>query len=198
MTNTYLANIFYNYFASPRKTVREIIVTSPLSYSLLVFSFSLFAHTLSLLVLLNLSGGFAAKFLMFGFPLRWLLSLVVWIISAAVFNLGAEILGGKGRAENLFILIGYSLLPLNLALPLAFLARFFYSHHLPIYVLGMVFIWGMIIYTQIQGIRQIYRFDFGRAIFTWITPLLIIGVVFLLAIVLSAIFIISGVVSLFG
>ncbi|MFH1258278.1 MAG: YIP1 family protein [Elusimicrobiota bacterium] len=191
-----LTEIFYSCFVSPKKAIQQIVVSPSLSSSILVVVFSLFAHTLSVLILLNFPGDVASKLLIYGFPLRLMVTVLVWIILAAVLHLMAEVLGGEGRAGTLFILFGYSLLPLNLSLPLSFIARGV-SHPL-IYLLGMIVILVWIIYNQIQGIKQVYRFELGQAVFTWLTPFLLGGTIILTSIASLIIGTITTVVALLG
>lgn len=102
-----------------------------------------------------------------------LFSFLAWIIKAGVYQLFAELLGGKGRAVGVLTVLALADLPRVLVIPFQIIsfyaAESFLSGFLTIAVSLAGFVWGLVL--LVIGFREIHQFSTGKAIVNLLIPL---------------------------
>lgn len=94
-----------------------------------------------------------------------------FILQVGVYNLIAEVLGGKSQGSNLAALWGYTRLPAILVAPFSVLFRFLNFELISIVTL-ITGIWILVI--RIMAIKELYRFSTGRSILLYFLPYILL------------------------
>lgn len=105
----------------------------------------------------------------------------IWIIIASLWHLFAELLDGQGKANILFIALGFCFLPAMLSTPLALIAESAGKWKLYLFAISNLFILFWIIRLQVISIREIYKISNFRALIVLTSPitlgLILIGII---------------------
>jgi hypothetical protein len=163
--------IVYKFIVSPSEGVKRIEDSKPFFWAILIFLLALTSNTIGNLLILSPGPHLARIFLALGLSGRIIITFFLWLGAAALLHLFAEIWKGKGEVSTLFIVLGFTTLPLIFSSPLALVAKFCGPGKLPLYFLFSFFIFIWIIVLQILGLRVTYAFSTARAVLTYLSPL---------------------------
>ena len=168
--------IICDLFENPSRAFDEVMFERPVFASIVFFAAGTFSYFLSYFIIHPQGPGLVAAVLFFFI----LVFFAVWVFGSAFFHLMSEALSGKGSSLSLFVLFGFTFLPLILCLPLAICSTFFGVEHLKTIMEYAVFIW--IVRLQVLALEKVYAFPKRKALAVWCLPV-VIGIVALLAIV---------------
>lgn len=189
---TGFAELVYGILFAPVATFRKIAVEPPLLYGFAVFlSVTILTSVVSSLVPSDFSNGSAeiadilSKTRPFIGIIGALLAITGWFVQAGVFQLFAELFGGKGRAIGVLTVLAFADLPRLVAIPFQvigfFLAGSFGGKFITVAVSLAVFVWWAVL--LVIGLREIQHYSTGRAVATVLIPL---GVLLLTIIIFTA------------
>jgi hypothetical protein len=170
--------IDYYFFAlvDPRKLATHIIrgVPSPLPLSLIAVAMAAFIEIMTSSILGIQTPYFYYK-ITYGWILLFIVTLLIIIILSSLIDLTSQFLGYSGNVRVIISLMGFSLLPKTLLLPMVYIFRIFHFAPLFFYVFLSVFlfIWSAIII--ILGISEINNISFSKSFMVFIFPFLLIG-----------------------
>lgn len=190
--------IVYDYLTEPKRAIEKIKLEKPRLLSFLVVFLAVFTQSISNLQLHSFSEGYILFPLALIFLSRLILVFLAWFIFSAVLHFLAQILGGRGEVENLFLALGFSFLPFFFLLPASVLLKFFSSLQVSgqIYLLyGLVnfFLFFLVIRLQLLSLREIYNLSWLQAISSFAIPffILILGLAFLILTSVSTVFLVG-------
>ncbi len=170
-----MARLIYNLWGlviHPVKTMRMLLLGKPFWLAQVVV-LGVFISLFSAQFILNFDAFHAQPSSFFSLIPLEIVSLVVTIFTlSAIWHLTADMLGGAGRGLNLLLLIVISMLPMWLVGIFSFL--FILISDIPLMYqisVGAVSIWSVIL--MIVSMRELYRFSHGRAVFTFMLPIII-------------------------
>ncbi len=114
-----------------------------------------------------------------------ILSTVFWLIQAGVFQVIAELLGGRGRAVGVLTVLALAAIPSVLMVPFTVLSyilpKSFTGSFLTIAGSLLVFVWWAVL--LVIGLREIHRFSTLKAIATVIAPLIGMGLILIVTVI---------------
>lgn len=168
----------YDLMLKPRLGFRDITETRSLKQGLLIIVFSTIITTLGMW-----SGSdFQSK--IFLIIIQLFGSLFMWVISAAVFHLIAELLGGSGTVKQLLKATAFIAFLQILLVPVYLLAAFLPSNGAAIIGIAtfLISIWSIVL--DVLAIQSVYNVSGAKATLIFLLPLLVfIGGIMLLFIV---------------
>lgn len=103
-------------------------------------------------------------------------SALLWFLSAAAWHLFAELLGGSGKATDLFVALGFTYFPRIFILPVAVVAALLPSTSGAVWIglFGMIIaIWTT--YLNVLAISGVHGLSRSRAFIVLLMPLLILS-----------------------
>ncbi len=118
--------------------------------------------------------GAGAKQAMLSFAViaGFLFSLIKWFFMAGLLHLLAELYGGNGTARSVWAVYGVAGLPAVFMIPVQIIISLFTTGESFDYIAGLLtlglYAWGVIL--LIIGLREVHHFSTGRAVFTVVTP----------------------------
>ncbi len=172
--------IDYYFFTlvDPRKLTTHIIrgVPNPLPLSLIAVAMAVFIEIMTSSILGIQTPYFYYK-ITYGWILQFIVTLLIIIILSALIDLTSQFLGYSGNVRVIISLIGFSLLPKTLLLPMVYIFKIFHFAPLFFYVFLSLslFIWSAIIITL--GISEINNISFSKSVLVFILPFLLVGVI---------------------
>jgi hypothetical protein len=117
---------------------------------------------------------------------------ISWVVIAGILHVVAKVLGGKGAFTEMLVLMGFAMLPNIFQAPIGLvvilyggLAGAFIAMGLG----GILAIWVLIL--DVLAIREAHKFSTGRAIATFVLPIVVL-IVLVFILIIVGIFLISG------
>jgi hypothetical protein len=188
-----ILELFYGVIFQPKQTMERIAREQPLGSSVLTY-----------LLITAATGGVALAFwdpsemegayqlspqffdlmpklMNYGLVLSLVFSIVVFLLTGAVFHLIAELMGGKGSVTSLLSVLGFAALPQLLNLPLTVI---FGLLDLPFggILTFAFFIWTVVL--RVIGVEKVYGLTPGKSTLVVLAPLLVVIVLTIFAVVL--------------
>lgn len=179
----------YGVLFSPRATFEDLAARPPAGMALVLYALILAVGGLASLPALEKSltdaglGSMMGSIAGFLTPIYLVVTVLLWIVGAAVLHLLAEWLGGQGRAADLFTLSAFYRIPELFLAPLTLLTALVWRG-LATPISLVIELWVLVL--QVIALRANYRFGTGRAILVLVLPLLF-TVAVVVALVISAV-----------
>lgn len=155
---------------SPREAARMVMQERALGPALLILFMTIIGIHTGGLLLLSPSAHSASVVLVAGGAARWIGAMIALAILSATVHFFAELLGGAGRATDLFAWFCLASQPFMLLLPVGLIAR-----AMP--VGGTIFFAGVTfaitirtVWLQWRGVEELYALPPGRARAAWALP----------------------------
>jgi hypothetical protein len=189
----------YGVLFEPVKTMKRVAENPPLVMALgIVTILRLLSALMGYLELSRvLSQGYAAgsitqlfqgarALVPVGVCLALVFSFIKWFACSAVLHLGADLLGGRGRARGVFAATGLAGLPYILLIPFQFLGYWYgignYAVTALLLLAGLaVGIWRCVL--LVIGIREVHGLSTGRSVLVFFIPTLALFLLFVLSII---------------
>lgn len=177
----------YGMLFQPAVTIRLLAAQPPLGLSILIFAISSFVGSWASLYSFSASPPAGLPFdpgdLGFAFiPVLLMINGFSWVVLSGLYHLVAQLLGGRGRFPDLFILLGPAHLPEVLLAPFALASVFLGAWLWSLAVFG-VSIWTLAL--SVLVVREVEGLTTGRSAAAVLLPgvvlvgLLVVLVVFL-------------------
>lgn len=179
----------YGVLFSPRATFADLAARPPMGQALALYLLILAVNGLASLPALQSGLGRVGMRAMLpsltGFltPFYLVVTLVSWLVGAALLHLVAEWLGGQGRATDLFALGAFYRVPQLFMAPLALVSALTWPGLTTPFSL-LLAAWTLVL--QVLALRANYRFATSRAILVLLLPF-VLGIVLVTGLVVSAI-----------
>ncbi len=155
---------------SPREAARTLMQERALGPVLLILLMTVIGMHVGGLLLMNPSAKAAPIVLVAGGTARWIGAMIALAILAAGVHFFAELVGGAGRATDLFAWFCLASQPFMLLLPVGLIARAMPVGG-PILFAGAAFaITLRTVWLQWRGVEELYALPPGRARAAWILP----------------------------
>ena len=167
--------ILYNLFLHPQQAFRNIIQARPLSLMISVFLGARLSHNIGRSLVWSNSSFMGKTMFLFGLGGEIIVILMLWVIFTCTCHFAAQLMGGKGDGQDLFIGFGFASLPLALVTPISLIAVSCSKCKLLIWLVSIffVFLWSLML--KLIAIREIYNLDFGKAVLVMLLPVLVFG-----------------------
>ena len=179
--------LVYGILFEPVKTLKRAAQRPPLVNALVLVTIVGLAGVLMWLLTISIildqaagpssSGSFpvsARPLLVLGAVLIFLWSYIKWFGYSAFISLVAEMLGGMGRARNVAAIVGLSLIPTILIIPVQVLNQYFNS---PVFIIITILaLWTWVTVLMVIGIREVHALSTGRALLAVLSPVLVLVV----------------------
>ncbi len=112
-------------------------------------------------------------------------SIVIWIIGSAIWQLIAELLGGKGTAVGMLAALGFGHLPRILLVPLWMLISVMPpSSKTLLLAVAVLVILGWSLYLDVVAIKEVHQLSAAKAVLVILMPMLFIGLLAVIAMIL--------------
>ena len=177
--------LIYGTLFDPADTFKKVAESPPLGLSVIIFSLvnvtAIFMSYLTSFHLLSKSLP-AASALRTNHILSILLMVVFlgllskfcnWFLSASIFHLLAELLGGRGSVRGLLAIVGLSYLPFIFLAPVELLLLIWGLNSIVVVIVMIlnltIFIWWLAL--MVLGVRQEYCFSSGSALAAVFLPI---------------------------
>lgn len=176
--------LIYQLFTSPTLAMRRASQGRPLGIAFLVVILAVLSNRIGWLLILPKGAGQAKISLSLGLIMELMVIFGGLFLLVAIFHLMANLCGGSGRGASLYSICCFALIPIWLMTPLAIvlrpwggLAKFFLLS-----LFGMIIlVWMAALF--VLGIREVHHLPWGKAVATFIIPLM--GISFSLIILLA-------------
>ncbi len=166
-----ILEIVYGMFFSPSSTFATIARHPMVGKAILFFLFVQLLSTVNGIAVVReqlpdlLGSGFVTVF-----PVMILtMAMIGWFLNAAVLQLLAEFLGGKGRGATLFTALGFAYAPALFSAPVTVLLTNTYPKLLNL-VTFVITVWVLVL--TVLAIRTVHGFSTGKAVWTLFIPFL--------------------------
>ncbi len=174
-----LFDALYYYVVAPEEGMQKLkILPKPVLGSMFVVLIALFSHIIANTILNPVGSSYIAISVTFGLMLQFLIYLFAWLSFSAILHFISGLYRGDGKARDLFVLFGFSLLPFVLLPAGALIAR---SLGVFLYVLLYLCVLFLLLRFNILALKHVYRFSTNRAFIIWIMPF-VFGFILLFAI----------------
>jgi len=117
---------------------------------------------------------------------------ISWVFFAGICHIVAKLLGGKGTFTEMLVLMGFASLPNIFQAPIGLIAMLsggLTGAFIAIVMGSFLAIWVLIL--DVLAIRETQKFSTGRAIATFVLPIVVLAVLVFILIFLG-LFLISG------
>ncbi len=198
-------DLIYGVLFEPADTFKKVAEAPPLGLSFLIFSLvnitAIFMSFLTFFHLLGKSfpgGGdvrvdLTLSMILLIVFLGLLVKICNWLLSASVFHLLAELLGGRGGVRGLLAIVGLSYLPFFFLAPVELLLLIWGLNGVVVVTVMilnfLIFIWWLAL--MVLGVRQEYCFSSGSALAAVFLPIFPFIFFLMLPVLLAAIIVIS-------
>jgi len=191
--------IIYDFLTQPKIAIAKIKAERPWLLPFLVVTFAFFTQSLSVLQFYIKGERNILFFLGTFLLLRIFLIVIILFLLSAFFHSFAQLLGGQGRTEELFLSLGFSFSPLFFLLPAGIFLHFLEVTQLISKIWLIFFLYNFlnfllffwILYLQILSIKEIYSLSVGQAIWVYFLPFFIflaIGLILVTILIFSIVF----------
>jgi hypothetical protein len=185
------ADFFIYALSNPRALYRKIHRAGPRSFA---FSF-IFPALVAIgdIIALSLLGRQTTFFyykVTYGWIFMFLYASLISVVSASLMDLASQFMGRQGNIRELISLVNFSLFPKVFLLPLLYITKVFNFAPIFFYFFFSIslYIWAAMV--AIQGISEMHGIGFGRSVFIFLFPLILVSVVgFFMLILFSVSFI---------
>lgn len=163
----------YGVLFSPRATFEDLAAKPPAGMAIILYILILAVDGIASLPTLRTSldrlamGHLLSGMARFLSPFFLVLTILGWILSAAVLHLVAEWLGGHGRATDLFTLGAFYRVPELFLAPLTLVAALTVPRLTGLFSL-LLQLWSLVL--AVCALRANYRFGTGRAVGVLLLP----------------------------
>jgi len=197
--------LIYGILFEPADTFKKVAEAPPLGLSVLIFSLvnitTIFMSFLTFFHLLNKSlpagsdvrVNLTLSMILLIIFLGLLIKLCNWLLSASVFHLLAELLGGRGSVRGLLAIVGLSYLPFFFLAPVELLLLIWGLNSVVVVIVMilnfLIFIWWLAL--MVLGVRQEYSFSSGSALAAVFLPVFPFIVFLILPVLLITVVVIS-------
>jgi hypothetical protein len=163
----------YDVIFHPRVAMRHIAERRLTGQALFLFFISMMMPPWALRNALDGAGTFPMPMAWAVMGVEFLVCLVFWLFTAAVFSIIAEMFGGRGSALALFAALGFCWLPRVVVMPLWAVAAFLPQALKAVAtgVLGIV-VAAWILFLSIEAIRASHGLSLEKAIVVMLFPML--------------------------
>lgn len=189
-----MANLFdnlYDVLFEPQMGMKNIGETKPVLQALSVFLGSLLVPMYALHFSSKTTEFLAMIDLLM--MIKFIGALLLWIVSAGIWQLVAEFLGGRGTAAGLFSTLGFTHIPYIFSVPLwALITLMPAASKATLICLASIFLIGWSLHLKIVAIKEVHELTMAKAVLVIFSPILFMGI--LCAAV--AIFIGSGLIAM--
>ncbi len=182
--SSFLDNLYGALF-TPRRAFADLAADPPLGQAVILFVIIdvVGAATMSSRLLTGLGAGGRGILAPVGLIVSLLVfSFFLWFLSAAVLNLLAEFLGGRGRGATLFVLLAFAEAPALLTGPIRILRTTFLG---PIAVLASIAVYLWTLWLTVEAVGASHQLSFKRSLLAVVLPLLAV-LAFLVVVVIAA------------
>lgn len=175
--------LIYGVLFEPVKTLKRAARKPPLVYALLLVVILGLAGVLMWLVTissaLNQTAGPSAVSLFspsarplitLGAIIIFLWGFIKWFSYSAFISLAAEMLGGVGRARNVAAVVGLSLIPTILIIPVQMLN--YYLASAAFLFITVLVVWVWVTALMVIGVREVHGLSTGRTLLAVLSPVL--------------------------
>jgi hypothetical protein len=114
---------------------------------------------------------------------------ISWLVFAGICHIVAKLLGGKGTFTEMLVLMGFASLPNIFQAPIGLIAMLSGGLTGAIVLGSFLAIWVLIL--DVLAIREAQKFSTGRAIATFVLPIVVLAVLVFILIFIG-LFLISG------
>ncbi|MDD4238588.1 MAG: Yip1 family protein [Desulfotomaculaceae bacterium] len=179
--------LVYGVLFEPVKTLQRAAQHPPLFFALLLVTILGLAGVLmwlltisrvlnqtaepSAMVLLSSS---ARPLQVLGAVLIFLWGYIKWFSYSAFISLVAEMLGGVGRARNVAAIVGLSLIPTILIIPVQMLNYYLVST--AFILITVLVVWTWVTVLMVIGIKEVHGLSTGRTLLAVLSPVLLLVV----------------------
>ncbi|HOO72144.1 MAG TPA: YIP1 family protein [Spirochaetota bacterium] len=181
-------DFFLYTIVDPRSLYRQIGKNDPKPF-LLSFTVPAITSLAGILTqsLLSVQSSFFYTKITYGWILVFIFDSFLIIISAALMDMLAQLLGNKGNIREMISLINYSHLPRAFILPIVYIFVILQFAPVFMYVFfsTVLFIWSAFI--AILGISEMHSLDTGKSLLIFIFPYLFTSVSFFFMIFLAVV-----------
>jgi len=110
--------------------------------------------------------------------------LVIWILGATIWNLIAELFGGRGSAASLFTALGFIHIVRLAIIPLwALVALMPEDSRTFLTVVSMLTVIAWAFYLDFVAIKEVHQLSAAKTVLVMITPLLCLGLLCIIAVI---------------
>lgn len=179
--------LIYGVLFEPVKTLKRAAQKPPLVFALILVTIlglaGVFMWLVSFSRALNQTAGLSPMVLSSpsAKPLMGLAAVVIflwgyikWFSYSAFISLAAEMLGGVGKARNVAAIVGLSLIPTILIIPIQMLNYYLASAALVFITVLVVWIW--VTTLMVIGVREVHGLSTGRTLLAVLSPVLVLVV----------------------
>lgn len=177
--------LVYGVLFEPVKTLQRAAQRPPLFFALLLVTIlglvGVLMWLLTISSVLNqavdpsamaLFSSSARPVLALGAILIFLWGYIKWFSYSAFISLAAEMLGGVGRARNVAAIVGLSLIPTILIIPVQMLNYYLASTAFILIMVLVVWIWVTVL--MVIGIREVHGLSTGRTLLAVLSPVFVL------------------------
>jgi hypothetical protein len=166
-----ILEVIYGMFFSPVVTFAAIAKHSMVGRAVLFFLFVQLLSTVNGIAFIREQApDLIGTGLTTVFPVMMMtMALIGWFLNAAVLQLLAEFLGGKGRGTALFATLGFAYAPALFSAPLTLLLSNVNPRMLNLTTFILT-IWVMVL--SVLAVRTVHGFSTGKAVWTLVIPFL--------------------------
>lgn len=177
-----LWDVLYDVIFEPRLAMKNIGIQKNVGQALLVTLASVVIPLWAFYFEIRDSSMATMMYMMMGFKIIG--SIFVWAIGAAIWNLIAELLGGKGSAAGLFAALGFAHIPRMFIIPLwALIAVLPASSKTGLMTVAILIILCWSLFLDVLAIKEVHHISTAKAVIVMIMPMLIIGAFLLMSII---------------
>ncbi|MCK4326415.1 YIP1 family protein [bacterium] len=175
--------LIYQLFTSPRLAMRRVSKERPLGLAFLVVILAILSNRIGWLLILPT--GHAKILLSLGLIIELMVAFGGLFLLVAIFHLMANFCGGSGRGASLYSVCGFALIPIWLMTPLAIMLKPLGTARLLLLPLFGMIILVCMAGLFVLGIQEVHHLPRGKAVATFIIPLMGISFTFIILLVLS-------------
>lgn len=169
-----LWDILYDVVFQPRVAMRNIAAQKNIGQALLVTLASLLIPIWAFYFEIRDTSMATMMYMMIGVKIVG--SIFMWVIGAAVWNLIAELFGGKGSAAGLFAALGFAHIPRMFIIPLwALIAVLPASGKTGLMTLAVLIILCWSLSLDVVAIKEVHQLSTAKTVIVMIMPMLIVG-----------------------
>lgn len=114
--------------------------------------------------------------------------IIVWFLKAGIFQVLAELAGGKGRAMAVMVVLGCSVLPTIFTIPIQVIGA---SLQLNSFILGLLtfpfVVWAQL-YLPVVGLKAVHGISTVRATMVVVAPVIILIGLTIMAVIVMGVF----------
>jgi hypothetical protein len=193
-----ITELLYDFLVAPREGIeklRSIHREKDWLIALLIVAVAIFSQTLANFIIKPPASNSLLFFLTFGLLGALILVVIAWMFMTALFHFVASWRESKAAARELFILLGWSFLPLTLLPAAAILSKAFGGAGYTIYIIFYLFVLGWLIRLQVLSIRELYTISGEKALLIYITPAIILSVLMVILFTVSIVLVVFLIAS---